>query len=254
MSSAHLARLWRPAWLRPLAFLCSVGVHGYAVVAIAQSPPQPEAIPVESLEITLAPPEGEAMAEEEQREDSVAQQESVASVAQPEPPPPPPEPDALEKVKVEDAEAEALQAVTKPVEPPPPEEKPEEIKEPEPVAEVKPEAAPQPVTAAAAEESFATRAIGVENGLRHGGGMTRAAYAAVVKKQIAKNRKRPTAQGRGVVSISFSIGREGKVDRTTIVRSVNAALDETARSIIASIHLPPPPDGAFQATIAIKFE
>ena len=140
-----------------------------------------------------------------------------------------------------------------PEEPPPPERKEEPAKEPEPVKEVKPEVEAQAQTVTAAEETFASRDVGVVNGLKRGGGMTRAAYAAAVKKQIDKNRRRPVSQGHGVVGVNFLIGPAGKVDRTTIIRSLSPALDETARSIVASIRVPPPPDGRFEATVRIEF-
>ena len=253
MNSPMLKTLWRPSWLRPLAILFSAGLHGYAVVALANAPERREEAPVEALEFSMAPPEGETLVEEEKTEDSVAREETVAGAKEPEPPPPP-VPDAVEQAKVEEPEAEAIEATTKPVEEPPP-EKPEEVrKEPEPVREIVPETTAQTQTVAAAEESFASRTAGVENGLKQGGGMTKAAYAAAVKKQIAKNRKRPSGQGQGTVSVNFIIGAAGRADRIAILRSVNPALDETARGIVAAIRLPPPPGGAFQGTIAFKFE
>ena len=133
------------------------------------------------------------------------------------------------------------------VEPPPVEQKPEPVVE-------KVEAAPPAQATSAADETFARRDVGVENGLRIGGGVTRAAYAAAVKKEITKNRRRPTGADRGTVSVSFVIGPTGSVENVKVVKAAAPMLDETARSIVAAIHLPPPPGGTFSGTIAIKFE
>ena len=247
--------MWSAAWVRPLAILLSIGLHGGAVLAVVNGPAQTqEDAPSDSLELSMAPPEGETLVEEEKSVDSVAQEETVASIKTPEPPPPP-EPEAIEPVKIVAPDAETIEAAIKP-----PEELPPEEPKPEPPVEqivtlpLKQETEAQAQTVNAAEESFASREVGVENGIKRGGGMTRAAYAAAVKKQIAKNRKRPTGQGHGVVSIAFTIGPQGHVDRLDVVKSVNSAIDQTARQIVASIKLPPPPDGSFQATIKINFE
>ena len=75
-----------------------------------------------------------------------------------------------------------------------------------------------------------------------------------MKKEIAKNKRRPPGDWRGAVSLSFVIGPNGRAERIEVAKSVNPALDEAARSIIASVQLPPPPGGTFPAAITIKFE
>ena len=116
------------------------------------------------------------------------------------------------------------------------------------------QAAPASQQTNAAEETFARRAVGVENGLRVGGGTTRAAYAAAVKKEIAKNKKRPDGEDHGTVAVSFVIGANGDAENVTIVKPASPRLDNTARNIVAAVRLPPPPGGKFQGVIAIKFE
>jgi hypothetical protein len=84
--------------------------------------------------------------------------------------------------------------------------------------------------------------------------MTSAEYASLVKKEIEKKRKRPEKAMFGVVSVAFCINKEGRAETITIVKSTKHELESTARMIIASIEVPPPPSGSFNGTIAIKFE
>ena len=237
--------------LRSLFLVASVGLHGLAFASLLPRVNDQEA-PIEGLEVSLAPPEGEALVEEKEAVDSAAQTETVAAVQKVQTPPPD-APDLAEAAKVVDEEAPVMAAAVKEPEP-----------EPKPVLEVV-ETPPEPVQeqpqlsasaqqTAAAEETFAHRAVGVQNGLRTGGGVTRAAYAAAVKKEIAKNKRRPPGDWRGAVSLSFVIGPSGRAERIEVAKSVNPALDEAARSIIAAVQLPPPPGGSFPAAITIKFE
>ena len=246
----------RPIWsglLRGTFLIASIGLHGLAFAAFLPRVVDQDA-PIEGFELSMAPPQGETIAEEKDAVDSSAQAETTASI-QKELPPPPPEPvqELVEAAKVEDPKAEVMEAAVKPpeeprpVEPPPPEQKPET-----PVIQT--EVAPAAQATAAAEETFAHRNVGVENGVREGGGVTKAAYAAAVKKEITKNRRRAAGSMHGTVSVSFVIGPVGKVETIQIVKAINPTLDETARSIVASIQVPPPPGGTFSGTIAIKFE
>ena len=238
--------------LRCLFLFASVGLHGLAFASLLPRVNDQEA-PIEGLELSLAPPEGEALVEEKDAVDSAAQTETTAAVQKVETPPPPDAPDLAEAAKVVDEEAPVMAAAVKEPEP-----------EPQPVLEVV-ETPPEPVQeqpqlsasaqqTAAAEETFAHRAVGVENGLRTGGGVTRAAYAAAVKKEIAKNKRRPPGDWRGAVSLNFVIGPSGRAERIEVAKSANPALDDAARSIIASVQLPPPPGGTFPAAITIKIE
>ena len=247
--AARPLALWAMG-LRGTFLMLSLGLHGLAFAAFLPHASNEEA-PVDSLELSIAPPQGETLVEEKDAVDSTAQSETVASVQKSVTPPPDPQ-EVVEAAKVDDPDAEVMTAaVTPPDLPPPPQEQPQTP--PEPVHEVT-LAAPNAQQVNATEETFARHAVGVETGLRTGGGTTRAAYAAAVKKEIARNKKRPTAQGAGAVSVSFVIGPAGEAESISVVKSVNPALDETARSIIAAVHLPPPPGGKFLGTIAIKFE
>ena len=244
--------LWMNAGLR-VAFLgLSIGLHGLAFAGLLPRPTDREA-PIDGLELSLVSPEGETLAEEKDAVDSAAQAESVAATREVERQPPPETPELVETAKVEVEEAPAMEALVK--------EAPPETRQ---VAEPPPQQTPEPPQetpvqvetqqAAAAEETFARRSVGVENGLRTGGGVTHAAYAAAVKKEIAKNKRRPEGGRRGSVALSFLIGPSGRAERIDVVKSVDPVLDEAARKIIAAVQLPPPPGGMFPATISIKFE
>ncbi len=246
-------RHWVNSVLRVVFLGMSVGLHGLALAALLPRPVDENA-PIEGLELSLAPPEGEALVEERDLVDSSAQNESVAATPKVEPLPPPETPVILEAAKVEVEEAPVMEAAVKE---PPPEFKPIPETPPETPPELpKEETQVQANTqqTAAAEETFAHRAVGVENGVRSGGGVTQAAYAAAVKKEIAKNKRRPNGEQRGSVSLSFIIGPNGRAERIDIVKSVDPTLDEAARKIVAAVQLPPPPGGMFPATISIKFE
>lgn len=251
--SLHLnGRMWMNSGLR-VAFLgLSVGLHGLAFAALLPRPTDQDA-PIDGLELSLAPPQGETLAEEKDAIDSIAQAESVAATPKVEPPPPEIQ-EIVEAAKVEVEDAPTMEAAFK--EPPPELQMASEPQPQTPPEAPKEEAQVQVNTqqAAAAEETFAQRSVGVENGLRSGGGVTHAAYAAAVKKEIAKNKRRPDGESRGSVGLSFVIGSSGRAERIDIVKSVNPVLDEAARKIVAAVQLPPPPGGMFPATISIKFE
>ena len=234
--------------LRGLFFAASLGLHGLAFAAFLPSTSEEEA-PVDSLELSIAPPQGETMIEEADAVDSAAQAETVASIQKTETPPPVVE-EAPEAAKVVDQDAETITASIKQEEPPPP-----QMQEPVPeTPHMDAQSAPNAQQVNAAEETFARRAVGVENGLHTGGGTTRAAYAAAVKKEIARNKRRPDGADHGTVSVSFVIGATGGAEDITIVRPAAPKLDSTARGILASVTLPPPPGGKFQGMVAIKFE
>jgi TonB family protein len=90
--------------------------------------------------------------------------------------------------------------------------------------------------------------------LRVGGGATRAAYAAAVKKELARRKRRPDADAHGTVSVNFVIGPDGAPVAINIEKQTHPALADAARSIVAAVQLPPPPGGTFAATVSIKFE
>lgn len=236
--------------LRGLVFIFSLTLHGLAYSAFLPSQRIDENAPIEGLELSIAPPQGESAADEPHEVDSRAQAEAAASIPQSEPPTAPVQ-ESVEAAKVENNDADVMEAATTldPSRiPPPPEQKPEkpEIEKVETVSATQ--------AANAAEETFARRDLGVENGVQQSGGVTRAAYAAAVKKAIAKNRRRPHGDERGTVSISFLIGPSGTAEQIEVVKSAGSSLNETARSIVAALRLPPPPDRTFSGTIAIKFE
>ncbi len=247
-TSLRTAQIWHPG-IRSTMLVASLALHGLAFAAFIPATENQEA-PIDSLDLSLAPPQGEAMVEEKDAVDSSAQAEAAAAVEKTTPPVA--QDDALqEAAKIIEPEADVMSAALL-SEPPPPEpaivDKPVETKLEERSATAVSNASQ------ATEEAFAARAVGVENGLRTGGGATRAAYAAAVKKEIARKKRRPDGDAHGVVSISFVIGPNGAPATIKVEQQAHPALADAARSIIASVQLPPPPGGTFAGTIAIKFE
>jgi protein TonB len=238
--------------VRTLFVLASLGLHGIVISHFMPRINDQEA-PIEGLELSIAPPQGEALFEEKNDIDSSAQAENF--------------PQIQKNLTSQSQDIESLAEASKVLNDEAPimtslvNEHKHEVQPDINIDQSLPETdsikqqsnliAQQTV---ASEETFSHHTIGVENGITSEGGVTRAAYASAVKKEIAKNRRRPNGDWHGNIILSFVIGPNGRSESISIVKSVNPTLDEVARSIINSIQLPPPPGGNFPATITIKFE
>jgi TonB family protein len=217
-----------------LPLILSVLLHLLVIVpfVFGATPPQQEI--VYAINIGIAPAEGDTL-DEDMSEESLAQDAVAAAVKEQADTPDPVDP--IEAAKTIDETAEALEA----------KKEEEKKKEEQQKSEV------DQKEQAAADDAF-KKHMGVENGVKENAGMTSAEYASLVKKEIEKKRKRPDKAMFGVVNIAFCINKEGRAENISIVKSTKHELEPTARMIIASIEVPPPPGGSFTGTIAIKFE
>jgi protein TonB len=165
------------------------------------------------------------------------------------------------------------QEVTAAEEEPPP---PEEIEQPDlalpPPEVMSPEAPPLPVKKEIVEqkkkkivekkrdvdyaekrrEAQAQRRMGAPEGRAGASGMSQSAYKALLHAAIMRRVPATTAAGEGTASVSFHVTASGAITGISVTGSTpaHAAL---ARRIIASVHAPPPPDGAFFASQNFHF-
>lgn len=254
----------RPRWLRPAVATLVVAVHAAAIVvavgeavrpgsgaieiAVVSEPepspePTPEIVPTDAAQAaaptepppTEPPPEVEAVEPEPQPEPP----------AEPPPPEPPPEPQPVEPL------------------PPPPEPRPEPPRKPDVVRERRPREPPRRKTPRSSERAEASVAAEARAAARAEAGEARraaaASYASLVAGEIRRHRHYPAAAREanvtGVVVVAFTIGPTGTVVSHSIVRSSgHAVLDGAVRSMMAAVHLPPPPDGSFRSSIPVRFE
>ena len=216
-----------------LSLILSVILHILVIIPFVFGATPPERQIVYAINIGIAPAEGDTL-DEDMSEESLAQEAIAAAVKEQADTPNPIDP--IEAVHTVDDTAEVMEA-----------KKEEDKKEEQQKSEV------DQKEQAAADDAF-KKHMGVENGVKENAGMTSAEYASLVKKEIEKKRKRPEKAMFGVVSVAFCINKEGRAETITIVKSTKHELESTARMIIASIEVPPPPSGSFNGTIAIKFE
>ena len=216
-----------------LSIISSVLLHVLVIVPFVFGATPTERQIIHSINIGIAPAEGDTL-DDDMTEESSAQEAIAAAVKEQADTPDPIDP--IEAVHTIDDTAEAMEAKKK-----------EEKKEEQQKSEV------DQKEQAAADDAF-KKHMGVENGVKENAGMTSAEYASLVKKEIEKKRRRPDKAMFGVVSVAFCINKEGRAESISIVKSTRHELEPTARMIIAAIEVPPPPGGSFTGTIAIKFE
>jgi hypothetical protein len=83
--------------------------------------------------------------------------------------------------------------------------------------------------------------------------LSRKAYARLLAAEVRKHSPKSTESGAGSVTVAFTIGASGRVVSHKIQQASDPALAEVADKILASIHTPPPPDGAFSAVQQFNF-
>jgi periplasmic protein TonB len=100
------------------------------------------------------------------------------------------------------------------------------------------------------------RAVAGKNrisGEKAGGAVSSARYRSIVQSRLAGRKSELAVRGKGVVAIRFTIGPSGRVVSASVARSSgNGALDQAARSLVASASFPPPPGGKFSAVVPFR--
>ncbi len=247
----------RPLWLRPLALVAILALHGLVLVTVKNRPPALS--PLDGVEVTLVPL-GDA-AEDQKKQEEIKPVEAVAPEPPPptpiqrvEPPPPPevasPEAIPLPAVEPKPA-APPPQAVVEQKPPPTPaearDEKREKIKQQE-IAERRRKA----------QEARQELKRGAANGAARATAMSPAAYAGLLAVEIRRHTFYPSAAraagATGAVGVAFTIGPSGRVVSQSITRSSGSPiLDSAARTTLNAIHTPPPPGGHFSTSTNIRF-
>jgi protein TonB len=263
-------------WLRPVAIAAVTAIHVGALTFV-NMPKLELPSPIESIELSLAPPQGDLNPDTpDAAPDSMAQAEVPPDarppdpMPDPDPPPPevtePPPPDAppppveepqpvveptpvepLPPVASEPPKVEAPDAVAIPPAPKPPPPKPRVLKRIEkPKPEIRKMEKPRPPAPASAASARA----GVRT--EQAGAASRASYSAKVNAAIRAHFSTPPATGATVVS--FVVGASGGMTSASVARSSgNGALDAFALRVVRSAHPGPPPGGGgFFGQITIR--
>ena len=276
MASRPTGAVAASPWLRPLAIATVTAIHiGAFTFVTIPKPDLPS--PVESIELSLAPPQGDLNPDTpDAAPDSMAQAEVPPDARPPDPnpdpeppppdvtePPPPDEPPPPREetppvveptpveppppVAAETPKVEAPDAVVIPPAPKPPPPKPRVVKRVEkPKPEIKKIAKPR----APAPSSAASARAGVRT--EEAGAASRASYSAKVNAAIRAHFSTPPAAGATVVS--FVVGASGGMTSASIARSSgDGALDAFALRVVRSAHPGPPPGGgSFFGQITIR--
>lgn len=100
-------------------------------------------------------------------------------------------------------------------------------------------------------EAKAQRRLGAPEGQSASEGMSQAAYKAMLAAAIRRHTPGASALGEGTVHCSFHVTAGGGI--TGISATGSAAHAALARQILASVHAPPPPGGAFHASQSFHF-
>ncbi len=240
----------RPAWLRPVALGLILLMHAVLFFAFKGTPG--DVLPLDSVDVTLAP-----------LGDSAMDQPKVEE-SKPEEPAPPPQA-APAELAAPPPQVVAPEAIPLPVAPPKPVVKarprvekpdrptPAELREQKRKAEEAAER--QRERQEAREKARRGAAGGVATAT---GGMSRNAYAGLLAAELRRHTFYPAAARAagvtGSVGVTFTVGPSGRVISQAVTRSSgNAALDSAAHAILGAVHTPPPPGGRFSASQNLHF-
>ncbi len=217
--------LVKPRWLSPAATVAVVLVH-VAVAVLLMATAVEKLVPLDSLSMDLIP-EGDMF-------------ESQPMQAQDDVPPP-------EEMEQPDL-ALPPPMVMAPDAPPLPAKK--EIAEPKKrVVEPKPQVAPQ---AKEKHEAQERHRLGMADGRAQSGGLSRAAYGAMLAAAIRRHVPSTSSLGEGSASCSFHVTSGGGMSGIACSGSTPAHAGLLQRAI-ASTHAPPPPGGGFFAAQGVHF-
>ena len=259
-------------WLRVIALAAAVAAHAGLLLRV--NIPRPALpTPLDTIEISIAPPQGEAVPETsaDNAPDSVAQPDvqpdmepkpdEVQPPPEPMPPPPeeivkpavePPPEIAAEPPKREAPDAPAIKRQPKPIEREKPKVDRKKILEERRRREQVIRDARRRVEArhAAAQSARKARA-GVDNGSRQNA-MSPAAYGGKVRAEIQRHKVDP-GEG-GSVGVFFVVGSSGGVISASVIHSSgNGRVDSAGLRAVRSAHPGPPPGGSFSASTTIHF-
>ena len=223
------ARDASPCTARPAPPAISRALHlagvAFFLPAHIDASPAPPAIEVELVTSDDLAPSADAPAD--------IPEEPAAEAAMPEAPAAPPAP-AVPPQPVAEKQPDEPDAET--VAPRPPDR----------IEQAAPAAAPAVAAATDSEAEAAARRARAK------------AYASAVSAELNRRRIYPAAaRARGIIGaakVGFTIDAAGHVARFAILASTgHAILDESVARIMQAVRTPPPPEGAFEAVVTIRF-
>lgn len=214
----------KPAWLRPASFAGVVVAHaaiGWLLLKLAV----PSIASLDSVSMELIP-QGDFFESQE------------VSAAEEEPPPP-------EEIEQPDLAIPPPQVMA-PDAPSLPQQK-EIVEKKKKIVEKK-----KDVDRDKKREAVAQRRLGAPEGQSQSNGMSQSAYKALLAAAIRSHTPGSSALGEGTAQCSFHVTAGGGITSVSASGSspAHAAL---ARRILASVHAPPPPGGAFFASQSFHF-
>ncbi len=245
-------------WLRPVAFAVVAALHASALFLVhipAAQLPSAE----DSIEVDIAPPQGDTTPEDMAAAPDTMAQEEVKAVETPPDPtvepdltPPPPDPTPPEPTPDPPPDPPVDAPPDMPPEPPPPvAAEPPKVESPdapliqkyvEPRPQPKPKPKPRPAVA-----QVARHARSGEHS-QQSSAASRASYSARVRAAIGA--RRGTAPAEGSVGVGFSVGASGGILAAYVTSSSgNPELDSWALRVVRSAHPGPPPGGAFAGSV-----
>jgi hypothetical protein len=83
--------------------------------------------------------------------------------------------------------------------------------------------------------------------------LTRTAYVRLLAAEIKRHTPKTSDSRTGSIHVAFTVGSSGRVVSHKVQSSSNPALEPVVGQILASIHTPPPPGGAFSAVQEFNF-
>jgi protein TonB len=234
-------------WRRGGIFAVTACAHLFALFLIGRTPlAAPIALATITLDLVAA---GDPVPEAAAAAQDTAPTEPSPALAEPPPAPSevpqPPEQPTPQTEPEQPAEPIAPPVAAEPVRMKPPEPKP-------PATARKPQPRQQP------QATSRPRRVGAREARAQRPGMSRAAFGALVIRQIQARRFYPAAARAngesGRVGVMFTIGGSGRAVSVSVTRSSgSASLDAAARAIVRGVSLPPPPGGVFTGATSINF-
>jgi hypothetical protein len=84
-------------------------------------------------------------------------------------------------------------------------------------------------------------------------GLSKKAYVKLLAAELKRHTPKSSESQTGSIHVAFTVGASGRVVSHKVQSSSNPALEPVVGQILASVHTPPPPGGAFSAVQEFNF-
>jgi hypothetical protein len=84
-------------------------------------------------------------------------------------------------------------------------------------------------------------------------GLSKKAYVKLLAAELKRHTPKTSDNQIGSVHVAFTVGASGRIVSHKVQSSSNPALEPVVGQILASVHTPPPPGGAFSAVQEFNF-